>query len=40
VKQLVDSRQDFLLTLLTEHKAQVEEKISSKAWWFSSKQLD
>jgi hypothetical protein len=40
VKQLVESQQDFLLTLLTEHKAQVEEKIASKARRFSSKQLD
>jgi hypothetical protein len=40
VKQLVESQQDFLLTLLTEHKAQVEEKIASKSRRFASKQLE
>jgi hypothetical protein len=40
VKQLVESQQDFLLTLLTEHKAQVEEKIANKSRRFASKQLE
>jgi hypothetical protein len=40
VKQLVESQQDFLLDLLTEHKAQVEEKIQTKARRFASKQLE
>jgi hypothetical protein len=40
VKKLVESQQGFLLTLLTEHKAQVEEKIASKSRKFASKQLE
>jgi hypothetical protein len=40
VKQLVESQQDFLLDLLKEHKTQVEEKISTKARRFASKQLE
>jgi Zn-dependent M16 (insulinase) family peptidase len=36
----VESQQDFLLDLLSEHKAQVEEKITTKARKFASKQLE
>jgi hypothetical protein len=36
----VESQQDFLLDLLKEHKTQVEQKISTKARRFASKQLE
>jgi hypothetical protein len=40
VKKLVETQQDFLLELLKDHKAQVDEKLASKARRFSSKQIE
>jgi hypothetical protein len=40
LQQYVDSQQDILVELLNDHKAKVDEKLSSKARRFSSKQLE
>jgi hypothetical protein len=40
IAQLVNSQQDFILELLTEHKAEVENKLQTKQRRFQSKQLE
>jgi hypothetical protein len=40
IKQLVNSQQEFILELLTEHKAEVENKLQTKQRRFQSKQLE
>jgi hypothetical protein len=40
ITQLVNSQQDFILELLTEHKAEVENKLQTKQRRFQSKQLE
>jgi hypothetical protein len=40
VKKIVSSQQEFLLELLTEHKAEVGGKIQAKTRWFASMQIE
>jgi hypothetical protein len=40
VKKLVETQQDFLLELLRDHKAQVDEKLAVKSRKFSSRQIE
>jgi YesN/AraC family two-component response regulator len=40
IKQLVESSQDFMYTLLKEHKEEIEDKLTTKNRRFASKQLE
>jgi hypothetical protein len=40
IKQIVEQQQDVILNLLTEHKAEVDGKITAKSRRFASRQID